>query len=111
MKLDQVGIQKWDYDRVITSHFVSPTQATPADVRACFAYLFEEELSPESKKYLSPIACQDWELLDSINQFIAKPTTPGDQPSLTFREAVWPIELNGPNKNKWILLAKRRKSK
>ena len=66
------GIQKWDYDRVITSHFASPTQATPSNVRACFAYLFEEELSGESKKTLPPIACQDWELLDSINQFIAK---------------------------------------
>mmetsp|Transcript_17590 Transcript_17590/g.40375 ORF Transcript_17590/g.40375 Transcript_17590/m.40375 type:complete len:474 (-) Transcript_17590:350-1771(-) len=61
--------QKWDYDRVITSHFASPTQATPADVRACFEYLFTDDLSKSS---LPPIACRDWELLDSINQFIAK---------------------------------------
>ena len=60
----------WDYDRVITGHFASPIQATPADVRASFDYLFKDDLS--SSTSLPPIACQDWELLDSINQFIAK---------------------------------------
>jgi len=60
--------KRWDYDRVITSHFASPVQATPADVRASFDYLFKDDLSSSS---LPPIACRDWELLDSINQFIA----------------------------------------
>jgi hypothetical protein len=35
----------------------------------------DEDLSSNSnnsKNSLPPIACQDWELLDSINQFIAK---------------------------------------
>jgi hypothetical protein len=62
--------KKWDYDRIITGHFASPIEATPADVRASFDYLFKEDLSGSSS--LPPIACRDWELLDSINQFIAK---------------------------------------
>lgn len=61
--------KKWDYDRVITSHFASPIRATPADVRASFDYLFQEDLSGSN---LPPIACRDWELLDSINKFIAE---------------------------------------
>jgi phage-related tail fiber protein len=65
-----VNYKKWDYDRVITSHFASPIKATPMDVRAAFDYLFEDTLS--SSTSLPPIACKDWELLDSINQFIAK---------------------------------------
>ena len=63
------SVQKWDYDRVVTSHFASPIQATPADVRASFDYLFREDLSGSN---LPPIACRDWELLDSINKFIAE---------------------------------------
>jgi len=67
------GIHKWDYDRIITSHFASPVAATPADVRACFAYLLEDDIVKlQSDTKLPPIACQDWELLDSINQFIAE---------------------------------------
>ena len=65
-----VNYKKWDYDRVITSHFASPIKATPMDVRAAFDYLFEDTSS--SSINLPPIACKDWELLDSINQFIAK---------------------------------------
>ena len=61
--------KSWNYDRVITSHFASPIKATPSDVRASFDYLFKEDLS--SSDSLPPIACRDWELLDSINQFIA----------------------------------------
>lgn len=64
------GIKSWDYDRVITSHFASPIKATPADVRASFEYLFKEDLSGINT--LPPIACRDWELLDSINKFIAE---------------------------------------
>lgn len=62
--------RKWDYDRVITGHFASPIEATPSDVRASFDYLFKDDLSGNIN--LPPIACRDWELLDSINQFIAK---------------------------------------
>jgi hypothetical protein len=68
----------WNYDRILTSHFASPIMATPADVRAAFQYLFEDQdmaqlQGPNSR--LPPIACQDWELLDSINKFIAKTNT------------------------------------
>lgn len=67
------GVRKWDYDRIITSHFASPIAATPADVRACFAYLFQDDIAKlQSDTKLPPIACQDWELLDSINKFIAE---------------------------------------
>jgi len=63
------GIKKWDYDRIISCHFASPIEATPADVRASCEYLFTEDLSGNT--FLPPIACRDWELLDGINQFIA----------------------------------------
>lgn len=59
------------FDRILTSHFASPIQATPADLRACFDYLFENDVDKLSTR-LPPIACQDWKLLDGINQFIAK---------------------------------------
>jgi Domain of unknown function (DUF4336) len=63
----------WQYDRIITSHFASPIQASPANVKASFEYLFEEDVTKlQSSESLPPIACQDWDLLDSINQFIAK---------------------------------------
>jgi hypothetical protein len=59
------------FDRILTSHFASPIQATPADLRLTFDYLFENDIDKLSLR-LPPIACRDWELLDSINQFIAK---------------------------------------
>jgi hypothetical protein len=63
----------WQYDRIISSHFASPIDASPSDVRASFEYLFEDDVEKlQNSKSLPPIACQDWELLDSINQFIAK---------------------------------------
>jgi hypothetical protein len=77
---------KWDFDRILTSHFASPIEATPADLRASFDYLFEEDVgklqSPSSR--LPRIACQDWELLDSINQFIAK-TGAGEKATFDFQ--------------------------
>ncbi|GFH48819.1 hypothetical protein CTEN210_05295 [Chaetoceros tenuissimus] len=58
----------WDFDRIITSHFASPIAATPDNFRSAFDYLFEEE----EKNIDSSIKCQDWNLLDSINKFVAK---------------------------------------
>lgn len=63
----------WDFDRIISSHFASPIQATPADLRAAFDYLFTDDLSKlDASSGLPPVACQDWELLDGINQVVAK---------------------------------------
>jgi len=62
---------QWEFDRIITSHFASPIQATPVDVRNAFGYLFSEDPSKLDAS-LPPVACQDWELLDGINQFVAK---------------------------------------
>lgn len=39
-------------------------------MRASFEYLFKEDLTGINT--LPPIACRDWELLDSINKFIAE---------------------------------------
>lgn len=61
----------WEFDRIITSHFASPIQATPANVRSAFDYLFAEDVDKLDAS-LPPVACNDWELLDSINQFVAK---------------------------------------
>jgi hypothetical protein len=62
---------QWEFDRILTSHFASPIEATPANVRAAFDYLFTEE-SKNLDSSLPPVACKDWELLDSINQFVAQ---------------------------------------
>jgi hypothetical protein len=62
---------QWNFDRILTSHFASPIQAGPANVRAAFAYLFDSE-DRKLDKSLPPVACKDWGLLDSINQFVAK---------------------------------------
>jgi hypothetical protein len=69
--------KKWNYDRIITCHFASPVAATPAMVRKTFSFLEEEEDDdPGSNKkgfrYEPPIACQDWELLNTLNDVIAK---------------------------------------
>lgn len=77
---------QWKFDRILTSHFASPIEATPADVKASFQYLFDDDISklqgPNSR--LPPIACQDWDLLDSINQFIAKTNT-GEKATFAFQ--------------------------
>jgi hypothetical protein len=76
---------KWDFDRIITSHFASPIEATPSDVQACFEYLFEGDVTKLSASNSLPkIACQDWDLLDSINQFIAK-TNAGEKATFEFQ--------------------------
>ena len=59
---------RWDFDRIITSHFASPIAATLNNFRSAFDYFFEVE----EKNIDSSIKCQDWNLLDSINQFVAK---------------------------------------
>ena len=68
-------ISKWQFDRIITSHFASPISATPTDLKAAFAFLGDEPGSAgnqnRGESALPPIACQDWELLDGLNDFIA----------------------------------------
>ena len=66
--IDQQTNGKWAFDRIITSHFASPIAATPADVRAAFQYLFSED--PKLLASLPPVTCNDWELLNSINQVL-----------------------------------------
>jgi hypothetical protein len=69
-------IAQWNFDRVISSHFASPIQATPEDVRAAFAYLENAGqfawTTTSDVNGLPPIACQDWELLEGLNQVIAE---------------------------------------
>jgi len=68
-------ISKWQFDRIITSHFASPIAATPTDLKATFAFLNNEPGSAgnqnSEESALPPIACKDWELLDGLNDFIA----------------------------------------
>jgi len=59
-------ISQWDFDRILTSHFASPIAASKQDFRDAFQYLQGQT------DRLPPIACQDWELLDSLNEVIAK---------------------------------------
>lgn len=51
----------WQYDRILTSHFASPVEATPAQVKACFEYLLggDNVANLQASKSLPPIACQD----------------------------------------------------
>lgn len=69
-------IAQWNFDRVISSHFASPVQATPEDVRAAFAYLENagsfSRTTTRGVNGLPPIACQHWELLEGLNQVIAE---------------------------------------
>ena len=68
-------IAKWKFDRVVSSHFASPIQATPRDVQAAFSYLEQDastSSSSEASAGLPPIACQDWELLEGLNRVIAE---------------------------------------
>ena len=61
-------ITKWKFDRIVTSHFASPITATPRNVKEIFGYLED----PPQLEQLPPISCQDWELLEGLNQVIAK---------------------------------------
>lgn len=65
-------ITSWRFDRIVSSHFASPIQATPSDVRAAFAYLQEDSPSALNRAGLPPITCQDWELLEGLNRVIAE---------------------------------------
>ena len=53
-----------EFDRILTGHFASPIKASPIDFRAAFAYLDGPAADP-------PIVCEDWSLLDSLNEVIA----------------------------------------
>ena len=55
------SIGAWKFDRVLTAHFASPIRATPAEFTAAFKYLDGE---------LPDIQCQDWQLLDGLNDLI-----------------------------------------
>jgi len=57
---------KFTFDRILTSHFASPIAATPSDFKDAFGYLYD---NPDNSK-LPPIACQDWQLLESLNKGI-----------------------------------------
>jgi hypothetical protein len=66
-------ISKWKFDRILTSHFSSPIRATPLEFEQAFAYLNDSaDDRMLAKSQLPPIACQDWELLEGLNQVIAK---------------------------------------
>ena len=55
------------FDRIVTAHFASPIAVTdgPKDFAAAFAYL--NGPAPDNPS----IVCEDWELLDGLNDFIA----------------------------------------
>ena len=57
------SIAKWDFRRVLTAHFASPVKATPSDFAAAFAYL-------DGPQKDERIACEDWRLLDGLNELI-----------------------------------------
>jgi Domain of unknown function (DUF4336) len=58
---------RFNFDRIITSHFALPIAATPKDFANCFSYL-----NDRASRTLPPIACRDWELLEGLNQAIAE---------------------------------------
>ena len=37
-----MNCSEWKFDSIVTSHFLSPIEATPNDVRMAFAYLKSE---------------------------------------------------------------------
>jgi len=73
-------LQMGDFDRIVTSHFTSPISLSAKEEFAlAFQYLFTDEEVRELKKGVStsvsslelpPIACKDWDLLNSLNTFI-----------------------------------------
>lgn len=60
----------WDFDRIVTAHFSSPISARPDDLKGAFGYLFDE--ADNNEKGTDPVACQDWELLDTLNEAISQ---------------------------------------
>jgi hypothetical protein len=66
--------KEWKYDRIITCHFASPVAATPENVRNTFSFLQEEKgaRSRSATRSEPPIACRDWELLNTLNDIIAR---------------------------------------
>lgn len=64
-------IGQWKFDRIVTSHFASPIAATPKQFCEAYAYLFDEGEGVQLD-HLPPVACQDWELLESLNKVIAE---------------------------------------
>jgi len=60
------------FDRILTAHFASPIQASPSEFKQAFAYLFsyEDTSSETMSNPLPKIACEDWELLQILNDFI-----------------------------------------
>eukprot|EP00978_Attheya_sp_CCMP212_P045737 scaffold358780_cov63-Attheya_sp.AAC.1 len=68
---DPDAVRKWirqvsnyDFNRILTSHFASPIAAIPQDFVDAFSYLNGQTQN------LPKIACQDWQLLNGLNQFI-----------------------------------------
>ena len=88
----------WDFDRIITSHFESPISAGPTEYKAAFGYLDDQEYMTVERQAsnattssrgkvnakLPAIQCRDWELLDSINQVVAK-SNAGAQATFDFQ--------------------------
>lgn len=56
------------FDRIVTSHFASPIQATPQQFANAFQYLNNNNNNKSDDD--PPISCEDWKLLDSLNSFI-----------------------------------------
>lgn len=61
------------FDRIITSHFISPIAASTIDLYNTFDYLFINEnkknnIGNDNNK--KRIACVDWKLLDDLNEII-----------------------------------------
>ena len=54
------------FDRILTSHFASPIAAMPIDFKDAFGYLYDTVVDDK----LPPIACRDWQLLESLNKGI-----------------------------------------
>ena len=65
-------VSSWKFDRILTNHFASPIVAGPQDVKNAFSYLFVENDNDLGLDSLPPIACQDWELLQGLNDAIAE---------------------------------------
>jgi len=63
-------VAKFDFDRIITSHFASPIAASPKDFAKAFSYLPNGD--SRDRAALPSIACQDWDLLEGLNRVIAE---------------------------------------
>ena len=60
-------VTRFDFDRILTSHFASPIAATPKDFADAYGYL-DNNISGFDR--LPPIACEDWSLLEGLNKVI-----------------------------------------